>query len=125
MGLRCQTSSEQADAQSRPQVSSEMLPIHCRAWTCLSNATLDCTSPAKRFSPKTVNEKKLLSTQQILKTEQHFYNEDKNKQVHSQIKIHNEQLKNITKIVKYKKNWTKKVSKNEHRTDEDKKKQIH
>ena len=30
-------------------------------------------------------------------------NEDKNKQIHSQIKIHNEHLKNITKIDKYKK----------------------
>ena len=37
------------------------------------------------------------------KTEQHFYNEDKSKQVHSQIKIHNEHLKNITKNDKYKK----------------------
>ena len=33
------------------------------------------------------------------KSEQHFYNEDKNKQVHSQVKMH---LKNITKIEKYK-----------------------
>ena len=37
------------------------------------------------------------------KTEQHFYNEDKNKQVHSQIKIHKEHLKNTNKIEKYKK----------------------
>ena len=29
--------------------------------------------------------------------------EDKNKQIHSQIKIHNEHLNNITKIEKYKK----------------------
>ena len=29
--------------------------------------------------------------------------EDKNKQIHSQIKIHNEHLKNINKIEKYKK----------------------
>ena len=42
------------------------------------------------------------------KTEQHFYNEDKNKQLHSEIKI---QLKNITKIEKHKK-LKKKVSKN-------------
>ena len=35
------------------------------------------------------------------KTEQHFYNEDKSKQVHSQIKIH---FKNINKIEKYEKN---------------------
>ena len=37
------------------------------------------------------------------KTEQYFYNEDKSKQVPSQIKIHNEHLKNITKNGKYKK----------------------
>ena len=37
------------------------------------------------------------------KTEQHFYNEDKSKQVHSQIKVHPEHLKNITKIETYKK----------------------
>ena len=30
-------------------------------------------------------------------------NKGKNKEIHSQIKIHNEQLKNITKIDKYKK----------------------
>ena len=52
---RPQASSEQADAQSRPQVSREMLPIHCHVWTCLSNATLECTSPAKRFPLKTAN----------------------------------------------------------------------
>ena len=33
-------------------------------------------------------------------TEQHIYNEYKNKQVHSQIKIHNEHLKNIFRIGK-------------------------
>ena len=32
-------------------------------------------------------------------------NEDKNKQIYSQVKIQNEHLKNITKIDKYK-NWT-------------------
>ena len=37
------------------------------------------------------------------KTVQQFHNEDKNKQVHLQIKIHSEHLKNITKIGKYKK----------------------
>ena len=36
------------------------------------------------------------------KTEQHFYNHNKNKQVPSQIKIYNEHLNNITKIGKYK-----------------------
>ena len=63
--LRDQASSEQADAQSRPQVSREMLPVHCHAWTCLSIITLECTSPAKRFPPKTVNEKGFLSTQSL------------------------------------------------------------
>ena len=45
------------------------------------------------------------------RTGQHFYNEDKNKQLHSQIKIHNEHLKNITNIGNYKK-LNYKVSKN-------------
>ena len=35
---------------------------------------------------------------------EHTTNENKNKQIHSQIKIHNEHLKNITKIDKIKKN---------------------
>ena len=80
----------------------------------------ECTSPAKKFPPKIVNEKNFLSTQQIQKkTEQQFYIEEKNKQVHLQIKMH---LKNIIKIEKYKKTWsTKKVSKNKHTTDKDKK----
>ena len=99
-----QASSEQADVQSKLQVSREMLLIHCRARTCLSNATLECTSPAKRFPLKTVNETQChFYPTNTKRTEQHFYNEDKSKQVHSQIKIHNEHLKNITKIVKYKK----------------------
>ena len=34
---------------------------------------------------------------------EHITNEDKNKQIHSQIKIHNKHLKNITRIDKYKK----------------------
>ena len=37
------------------------------------------------------------------KTEQHFYNEDKNKQVHSQIKINHVHLKDISKIGKIQK----------------------
>ena len=32
------------------------------------------------------------------KNEQHFYNENENKQAHSQINIHHEHLRNITKI---------------------------
>ena len=60
-----QASSEQADAQSRPQVSRQMLPIHFHSWTCLSIVMLESTSCAKRFPPKTLNEKKFLSTQSL------------------------------------------------------------
>ena len=42
----------------------------------------------------------------------HTTDEDKNKQIHSQIKIHNEHLKNINKIEKY-----KKLNLTEHTTD--------
>ena len=42
----------------------------------------------------------------------HTADEDKNKQIHLQIKIHNEHLKNITKIEKY-----KKLIMTEHKTD--------
>ena len=38
--------------------------------------------------------------------------EDKNKQIHSQIKMHNEHLKNINKIEKY-----KKLNMTEHKAD--------
>ena len=55
------------------------------------------------------------------KTNRYTTRENRNKQVQSQIKIHDEDLKNITKIGKYK----KAVSNNGHRTDEDKNKQIH
>ena len=121
MGLQAQASSDQVYAQSKPQVSRQMLPIHCHAGTCWSIVTLECALPAKRSPPKTVNEKKSHSTQSltftltenqwpllkltntIKKTEQHSYTKDKNKQVYSQIKKHNEQLKSITKISKYKK----------------------
>ena len=75
---------------------------------------LDCILPAKKFPPKTANEKKYLSTQSLIfiltknkrklikltNTIQHFYIEDKNKQIHSQIK-------------------------NNHTTDKDKNNQIH
>ena len=40
-----------------PQASSEQ----AEAQRCLSIAMRDCTSPAKRLPPKTVNEKKFLS----------------------------------------------------------------
>ena len=35
---------------------------------------------------------------------EHTNNEYKNKQIHSEIKIHNEHLKNVSKIDKYKSN---------------------
>ena len=41
------------------------MTVHCHAWTCLSIVTYECKSPAKRFPPKTVNEKKFLSTQSL------------------------------------------------------------
>ena len=55
--LQPQVLREQADVQSRPQVNREMLPIHFNAWSSLSIFTLEWTSPAKRFPPKTANEK--------------------------------------------------------------------
>ena len=61
--LLLQASSEQADTESRPQLSREILPIHCQAWTCPYIVMLNYTSPAKRFLPKIVNEKKYLPTQ--------------------------------------------------------------
>ena len=82
-------------------MSKEMLRVLCQAWTWLSIVTVKCTSPAKKFPPKTANEKSFLLPSKYKKTEQHFYKEDKNKQVHSQIKMH---LKRIAKIEKYKKN---------------------
>ena len=47
--IQLQASSEKADASS----------------TCFSIVTLECTSPAKRFPPKTVNEQKFLSPQSL------------------------------------------------------------
>ena len=46
------------------------------------------------------------------KSEYHFYNKDKNKQAHSQIVVHNEHLKIINKIKKY-----KNLNMTEHKTD--------
>ena len=112
------------------------MPVHSQAWTCLSIVKLECTSPAKRFLPKTVNDQKFSSTQSLtftftknqseLKNEanmetlrptkqndivainnsykvlknEHRTSENENKQIHSQIKIHNEHMKNITEIDK-------------------------
>ena len=59
-----QASSEQEDGQSRPQVSRQMLPIHCHAYLLI--VTLECTSPAKGFPPKNFNEKKFLPTQSLI-----------------------------------------------------------
>ena len=64
--LSSQASSEQADTQSKPQVSIQMLSINFHAWAYLSIVMLECTLPAKRFPPKTVNEKKFLSTQSLI-----------------------------------------------------------
>ena len=116
--LLLQVSSEQVDAQGRPQVSWEMLPIHCHAWTCLSIVTLEYKSSANEkwvciicewkeilFYPTNTkkNNKKNLNKRNIKqKNEQHLSKEVKNKQIHSQIKIHSEHLKNINKIEKYK-----------------------
>ena len=84
-----------------PQVYRQMPRVGLK-WVgrcCLSidmpiHATLECTSPAKRLPLKTA---KLNSTSTT--------KEDKNKQVHFQIKI---PWKNITKTEKYKKDWNAK-----------------
>ena len=79
MRLRPQVSSEQVDDQSRPQVSREMLPVLEMSIHCHASVYITCQEiPAENYQ-----------------SEWHFYNEDKNKQVHSQIKIH---WQNITKI---------------------------
>ena len=46
-------------------MSRQILPIHYHTSTCLSIVTLECTSPAKRFSMNTVNEKKFFSPQSL------------------------------------------------------------
>ena len=51
----------------------------------------------------------------VSKNNEHTTNEDKKKHIHSQIKIHNEHLKNITKIDKYKK--LSSTSTTEHKTE--------
>ena len=109
------------------------MPIHCHTWayiTCLEIPAENCQWKGTSFYPITdlyfnwepTNITKINKYNK--KTEQYFYNEDKYKQVHSQIKVHNEHLKNITKIGKYKK-LNYKVSKNKHTTNEDKNNQIH
>ena len=82
----------------------------------------ECASPAKKFSPKIANEKNFLSTQQIQKKlKQQFYIEEKNKQVHLQIKMH---LKNI-KIEEYKKTWSTKYQRINTQPIKTKNNQIH
>ena len=56
----------------RLQVSRQMSRVSLKwvgrcylSWKCLSNSTLECESPAKSFPPKTVNEKRFLSTQSL------------------------------------------------------------
>ena len=118
MLLRSQASSEQADAQKRAQVSREMLPIldmpiHCHAWVyiiCLEIPAKNCRWKEISFYRITdreatnitkINKYKKL-TYKVSKNK-HATDEDKNNQIHSQIKIHSKYLKNINKIEKYKK----------------------
>ena len=118
----------------RPQVSREMLPVHCHAWTYLSIVTLECTSPAKRFLPKTVNEKKVLTTQSlafILIENQYTLLKLTNtiKKLSSTSTTKTKTSK-YTHILRYKKLWQiqkteLQVSKNKHKTNEDKNNQIH
>ena len=112
--LSPQASSEHADAQSRPQVSREMLPVHWQARIYLSNAIFECTSFVKRLPPKTANlnststtktrtnkctrrlrypERLLLKLTYKASKNKYTTDEDKKNQIHSQIKIH---LMNIT-----------------------------
>ena len=61
------------------------------------------------------NTEKLTNTKKLnykISKNKHTTDEDKNNQIHSQIKIHNEHLKNINKIEKY-----KKLDMTEHKTD--------
>ena len=53
-------------SRPRPRVSLKWVGRCSLFWKCLSNATLECISPTKRFSLKTVNEKKFLATQSLI-----------------------------------------------------------
>ena len=95
----------------RPQVSRQMTRVGFN-WVgrcCLSIVTLGHDYPMPRLSVHHLlrDSCQKLPTKRISflpnkykKTQQHFCNEDKNNEVHQQIKMH---LKNITKIEKYKK----------------------
>ena len=105
--LRSQTSSKQVDGPSRPRVSREMLPIldmpiQCHAWvyiTCLEILAENCQWNEITFNPTNTKKKK---------TEQHFYNEDKNKYTSSLRYIMNTWItliKLTNTISFYKKDW--------------------
>ena len=92
MPLWSQASSEQADAQSSPQVSREMLhildmSIHCHAWvyiTCLEIPAENCQWKGISFyiiTDQPMNITKINKYNK--KTEQYFYNQVKNNQIHS------------------------------------------
>ena len=55
------------------------------------------------LQPTKQNDMLAINSNYKVSKNEHTSNEDKNKQMHLQIKIHNEHLKNITKIDKYKK----------------------
>ena len=138
-----QASSEQADVQSRPEVSREMLRIHCHAWTCLSIVMLECSSSAKRFLSKTVNEKKFLSSQSltfiltdnqlkllkltntIKKTEQHFYSKTKTNKYTGRLRYIMNTWRTLLKFKNTKKTLKYKVTMNKQKTDKDKNNQMH
>ena len=104
MTLRLQASNEPADAQKNPQVSTEMLPVHCHTLTSLSNATFECTTPGERFPLKTAN----LNSTSTTKTRTNKYTRRLRYTARTLLKLKN------TKKLNYK------VSKNKHTNDEDK-----
>ena len=63
-----------------------------------NDANMETLQPTKQNDSVAINKNYKVSNNE------RTANEDKNKQIHKQIKIHNEHLKNITKIDKYKKN---------------------
>ena len=72
---------------------------------------MEILQPAKQNDMVAIN-----SNYKVSKNE-HTTNEDKNKQTHSQIMIHNKHLKNITRIDKYKKPLNN-TSATEHKTED-------
>ena len=55
------------------------------------------------IQPTKQDDKVAINNSYKVSKNEHTTNEDKNKQIHSQIKIYNEHLKNITKTDNYKK----------------------